>query len=308
MMHRINSKRRRGEGIIEPYDHFDFIAGTGTGGACMLGRLRMPIEKVIEEYPKLMEKIFSEKKMAGSTMYKATTLQEALKAMVQDATGEEGAAIQVNDGCKNAIFAMAKHNMNSALPVIFRSYATSSNPSPNCAIWQALYATMAYPDLFKSIDIGDSSAPQSFVGGDLGCSNPLMHVLSEVSRVYPARKVACIISLGAGHARTIQVPNLNWRYLIFGSQDVIAMREMARDSERVAEEMALRFQSADGIYFRFNVDQGMQDMKDGNWERLGEVIQHTNVYLQNNETHQKMERAVDTSRKKRGNITTRQAG
>ncbi|KAF8706024.1 Tetratricopeptide repeat, partial [Rhizoctonia solani] len=282
MMHRINSKRRRGEGIIEPYDHFDFIAGTGTGGACMLGRLRMPIEKVIEEYPKLMEKIFSEKKMAGSTMYKATTLQEALKAMVQDATGEEDAAIQVNDGCKNAIFAMAKHNLNSALPVIFRSYATPSNPSPNCAIWQALYATMAYPDLFKSIDIGDSSAPQSFVGGDLGCSNPLMHVLSEVSRVYPTRKVACI--------------------------DVIAMREMARDSERVAEEMASRFQSIDGIYFRFNVDQGMQDMKDGNWERLGEVIQHTNVYLQNNETHQKMERAVDTSRKKRGNITTRQAG
>jgi threonine dehydratase len=31
-MHRINYKRKEGEGVLEPYDHFDIIAGAGTGG------------------------------------------------------------------------------------------------------------------------------------------------------------------------------------------------------------------------------------------------------------------------------------
>jgi metal-dependent amidase/aminoacylase/carboxypeptidase family protein len=167
---------------------------------------------------------------------------------------------------------------------------------------------MAQPGLFKSIEITDSSIPQSFVSSDLGCSNPLVHVLSEANQIYPDGKVACIISLGAGHSRTIQIPDSSWRRLVFRTQDVVTMKEMARDGEQVAEDMARRFQNASGIYFRFNVDQGMQEMKDGSWERLGETMQHTNIYLQKNETNRKMENAVCASEDKRGMVTTAQAG
>ncbi|CUA74888.1 Nephrocystin-3 [Homo sapiens] [Rhizoctonia solani] len=199
------------------------------------------------------------------------------------------------------VFAMGKHNLNAALPVIFRSYPATANPGPNCAIWEALRATTAHPDLFKSIDIVESSVIQSFVGGEIGCSNPLVHVLIEVERVWPGHQVARVISIGTGHARTIQVTNTSRWY---HAQDVMVMKDMATDSERVAQEMLVRFQMTSQVYFRFNVDQGLQDMKKGSWERLGEAMQHTKAYLQKHETDQKLNEAVRSSMERRGIVST----
>ncbi|EUC58467.1 calcium-independent phospholipase A2-gamma, putative, partial [Rhizoctonia solani AG-3 Rhs1AP] len=293
----------------QPHEHFDVIAGAGTGGisACMLGRLRMPVDKAIAEYAKLVKEVFKEKKMSGPTMYKGTKLQEALNAMIRDATGDEGERMiesRESLGCRTVVFAMAKHNLNANLPVLFRSYTVTTNPGPDCTIREALYATMAHPDLFKPIDIVDSSVSQSFVGGELGCSNPLAHVLSEVKRIYPDRQVACIISIGAGHARTIQIPTASrWHR----TQDVIIMKDMARDSERVAEEMMGRFEGTGAVYVRFNVDQGLQNMKDDSWEKMGEAMQHTSAYLRKREISLKLEEAVRASMERRGVVTTAHA-
>ncbi|EUC61082.1 patatin-like phospholipase [Rhizoctonia solani AG-3 Rhs1AP] len=308
IMHRvenINTGRK-----IHPYEYFDLIAGTGTGGisACMLGRLRMPIDRAISQYAKLVKEVFKETKMIGPTMYKGTKLQGVLKAMVREATGDEGEVmneVTEHEACKTAIFAMSRHNLNAGMPVLFRSYTVTANPGPDSTIWEALYATMAHPDLFKSIEIVDSSVSQSFVGGELGCSNPIAHVLSEVKRVYPDRQVACIISIGAGHTRTIQVPSPSrWRR----TQDVIVMKDMAIDGERVAEEMVARFEGTSGVYFRFNVDQGLQNMRDGSWERLGEAMQHTKAYLRRGDTNQKLDGAVLASMQRRGIISTTNIG
>ncbi|CUA75393.1 Nephrocystin-3 [Homo sapiens] [Rhizoctonia solani] len=308
IMHRINSKRGEGAKLLQPYEHFDVIAGTGTGGisACMIGRLRMPIDNAIEEYAKMMESIFSEKKMSGPTMYKSTRLEEALKAVIQNAMGNKDERMiedRGGNGCKTQVFFSMDY---VGIPVLFRSYIVSANPGPDCPIWKALRATMAHPDFFKEIEIPDNSVPQSFIGGEIGCSNPLAHVLSEVSRIYPGHRVACIVSIGAGHTRTIQLPATSRLRLLLRTQDVIAMKGMATDSERVAEEMAERFQDTTGVYFRFNVDQGVQDMKDRSWERLGETMEHTKAYLQRNETNQRVESAVKASIEKQIVLNTTQ--
>ncbi|CAE6472413.1 unnamed protein product [Rhizoctonia solani] len=237
-------------------------------------------------------------------MYKRTKLEEALKTMIRNATRNEGEMMSEGrevKGCKTIVFAMAKHNLNAALPVMFRSYSVAINPGPDCTIWEALYATMAHPDLFKSIDVLDSAVSQSFVGGELGCSNPLAHVLSEIARIYPDRQVASIVSIGTGHTRTIQIPSLSrWHR----TQDMIVMKDMAVDAERVAEEMMLRFQGTSGVYFRFNVDQGMQNMKDGSWESLGEAMQHTRAYLQKGATNQMLEDIVCANTRGRDTVST----
>ncbi|CAE6458351.1 unnamed protein product [Rhizoctonia solani] len=231
--------------------------------------------------------------------------------MVRNATGNEEDMLvegQISRRCKTAVFAMARHNMNASTPVLFRSYDAATNQGPGCTIWQALHATMAHPELFKGIDILDASVSQSFVGGEVGCSNPLAHVLTEVRRLYPSRRIACIISIGAGHARTIQAPDPSWWQLVPRTRDLVVMKDMAIDCERVAEEMATRFRGRTGVYYRFNVDQGMQDMKDGSWERLGQVIEHTKVYLQTARTDQKLAEAVRTGVNRRGAISTSHAG
>jgi hypothetical protein len=205
---------------------------------------------------------------------------------------------------------MAKRNMNACIPVIFRSYRVDVDPSLDCTVKKALHATMAHPDLFKSIDIEDTqtSLKRSFVGGDVGCSNPIPHVLAEVKRLYPDRHVACILSIGAGHARTIQVPDPSLLQKIFRTQDVIVMKQMATDSERVAEETKIRFKAMESVYFRFNVDQGMQTMLPGSWEQLGDILENTRCYLQLTGVKKTMRQAIRSIVGRRASVRTELIG
>lgn len=151
---------------------------------------------------------------------------------------------------------------------------------------------MAHPELFKSIDIGEDSIRHSFVGGDLGCSNPIAHVLAEVRELYPDRHISCILSIGSGHTRTIHIPGSSLSRRLLRTKAMVTMRDMVIDSEREAETMAARFQSAPGVYYRFNVDQGLQEMNMGDWEKLNEVMVHTQKFVAKVDTNREIHRAA----------------
>ncbi|CAE6519771.1 unnamed protein product [Rhizoctonia solani] len=141
---------------------------------------------------------------------------------------------------------------------------------------------MAHPELFKSFDIGDPPLNQSFVDAGLGCNNPLAHVLAEVKTLYPERYVASVTSIGTGHTRTIQIPDTSFLRHLLPLAAIIAMKAIATDTERVAEEIARRFNSTEGVYFRLSVDQGMQTVGMDEWEQLNEVLDHTRAYTRYN--------------------------
>lgn len=99
----------------EPCDHFDVIAGTGTGAsvrllwdgttycfscslptysviACMLGRMRIPVKRAISFYERLVKSVFSDKKQFGSggpEAFKQSKLIEALMEIIQEVTGNK---------------------------------------------------------------------------------------------------------------------------------------------------------------------------------------------------------------------------
>ncbi|CAE6455458.1 unnamed protein product [Rhizoctonia solani] len=296
VMARLQNLEGQGTEPVNPADWFDVIAGTGTGGiiGCMLGKLGMSIEEAIESYTKLTEAAFSSKQRGGisvASTRKSTELKEFLQSIVRDATGRRDTKIMTermskSGVCNTIVFAMSKHNINASTPILFRSYLPKANRAPDCTIWEALYATMAHPDFFKSIEIAENSVNYSFIGGELGNSNPIAHLLTEVRELYPGRHVSCILSIGAGHAHTIQIPDSGRHPVSF------AMRAMATDSERVAEEMARRFQETRGVYFRFNVDQGIQDVEADDWEKLSIVGAHTRAYMNKFEVNRGMHEAV----------------
>ncbi|KAG8746892.1 hypothetical protein FRC12_014188 [Ceratobasidium sp. 428] len=283
---------------------FKMMAGTGTGGliACMLVLLGLDIDQAITAYSKLVESVFSEKKsisMSGSGTFKAGKLEEELKNMVREATGDEDALMmrtQHNeDDCKVMVFAMSEHNMNASTPCIFRSYQGPGNQMPNCPIWQVLRATMAHPELFKSFQVGEASTvPEWLVGGDVACSNPTLHVLAEFSALYPELHVASIVCIGAGHARTIQIPKSNSLHRMMPINVLMAMKDIATDCERVAQEMAARFQTTSDVYFRFSVDHGMQDARISRWQERSEVAAHTRSYLQKAEVNGQVDKATQS--------------
>ncbi|KAG8796106.1 hypothetical protein FRC12_004858 [Ceratobasidium sp. 428] len=278
------------------------IAGTGTGAliACMLVLLGLDIEQAITAYSRLMDSVFSERKMistSGSGAFKASKLEEELKKIVREATGDEDTLIMETqsdeDDCKVMVFAMSEHNMNASTPRIFRSYQGPNNQMPNCPIWQVLRATMAHPELFKSFEVGQGSTlSESLVGGDVACSNPTPLVLEEFSALYPDGHIASILCVGAGHARTIQIPKSNPLHWIMPTNVLMAMKDIATDSERVAQEMAARFRDTTNLYFRFSVDQGMQDVRMSRWQRKNEVMAHTRAYMQKLEIVRQVDEAA----------------
>jgi len=55
----------------------------------MLGRLRMDVDTAIKHYDVLAKHVFSHpKRWQGEGKFKATRLEEALKVMVKDTTGD----------------------------------------------------------------------------------------------------------------------------------------------------------------------------------------------------------------------------
>ncbi|KAG8703714.1 hypothetical protein FRC09_003995 [Ceratobasidium sp. 395] len=281
---------------------FKLMAGTGTGAliACLLVLLGLDVDQVIAAYSKLVESVFSEKKIvsaSGSGTFKAGKLEEELKRMVREATGDEDTLMMEmqhnEEDCRVMVFVMSEHNMNASTPRVFRSYQGIANQMPNCPIWQVLRATMAHPELFKSFQVGEMSGnPERLVGGDIACSNPTPYVLAEFSVLYPELQVASIVCIGAGHARTIQIPKPNPLHRLMPVNVLLAMKDIATDSERVAQDMASRFQSTSDVYFRFSVDQGMQDARMSRWQGKGEVAAHTRSYLLKAEVNGQIDRAA----------------
>lgn len=95
-------KAPRRDQIPKPCDHFDLIAGTGTGGliAIMLGRLCLDLETCKDVYIRMTRRVFeTDKTFAGipyrSTLFKASNLEDAIRACVREHTVFES---EGNDG------------------------------------------------------------------------------------------------------------------------------------------------------------------------------------------------------------------
>lgn len=126
LMHRtfveIEGRAPKRDEIPRPCDHFDLIAGTGTGGliAIMLGRLRLDLDTCKDVYVRMTRRVFeTDKTLFGmplrSTMFKASMLEEAIRQCVREHTvfADEG-----NDALANAtpMDPTSRSSMGSALP------------------------------------------------------------------------------------------------------------------------------------------------------------------------------------------------
>jgi len=67
----------------------------------MLGRLRMDVDTAIKHYDILAKYVFSHpKRWQGEGRFKATRLEEAMKAIVRDATGDSESLLLEHDEAK----------------------------------------------------------------------------------------------------------------------------------------------------------------------------------------------------------------
>src|ERR1700723_2154189 len=137
-----------------------------------------------------------------------------------------------------------------------RSYKLLREPEIRVTICEAALATSAATTFFDFVQIG----PRKFLDGALGSNNPVDEVENEASRIWKRTDiqhfVKCFISIGTGHPgnRAIEDKMIN-----FLSKTLV---DLVTATERTAAKFVSRWrdQYDEGRYFRFNVQQGLQDV------------------------------------------------
>lgn len=84
----------------------------------------------------------------------------------------------------------------------------------------------------------------------------------------------------------------------------IAVGHIITDCEKTAEAMERRFRHSPNVYFRFNVEHGMEEIKLGDWERMDEVHDVTNGYLSSEKVSKAMAQAASALRARLGVVPT----
>ena len=166
-------------------------------------------------------------------------------------------------------------------------------------VWEAARATSAAPTFFKRIEIGEPGGiKEAFIDGGVGRNNPTNCVLDEANTVFPGREIACLVSIGCGQPKTAGIgpkPSFYHRFIPMHFWPVIkALRHIATDSENTAQEVSKKFRDKRDVYFRFNVEQGMQTIEMNEYKHLDQVTAHTLAYLRREENS----RRVDTAARK----------
>ena len=170
-----------------------------------------------------------------------------------------------------------------ALPVLFRTYEVSKNPSYDCTIVESARATCATPKIFKGIDIGPSYLRSTYIGGEWRSNNPIQSVLSEANVMFPSQQISCLLSLGTGKINVLG-------FDLFSKLSQV-LKRITQDCERTHQRVAERFDSE--IYFRLNVDQGLHRMSWEDWKHLPAVEVHSKQYLMEAEISRRVDLLVE---------------
>ena len=179
-------------------------------------------------------------------------------------------------GCKltryyRVVLAITKDNVD-ALPTFFRTYETSA-ALDSCTIWEVARATSAATTFFKPIRIGRDGI--EFIDAGFGYNNPCEVLIEEGQRLFPSCDRMCILSIGTGLGDVVTIKDSRLSI-------INALKQMATSSKKVAARLNNRFGDV-GPYFRFNVDQGLQDITLSDWEKASSISAHTRNYLAENE-------------------------
>ena len=188
------------------------------------------------------------------------------------------------------------HSEKSGTNVLLRSYPSRTQPAiePGCAIWQAGRATSATKLAFKEIRIGTSTFLDEGYGmtnSDGGPTyNPAPQILDEaLLNEWPGQQVGLLLSIGTGKrpSGTQHMQSEWWEGFAGGlgsfaeaKRKLIAKIE---GCEKTHKEMLLIHLPKRGInpdnYLRLNVEVGVGEFGMNEWNRLADISNSTQSYL-----------------------------
>jgi len=162
-------------------------------------------------------------------------------------------------------------------PTLFRTWQPADY---DCTIVEAARATFAAPTFFKAIELGDGINKRRYFDVGHRCNNPTQYVLQEAASLLPSQNVSCIVSLGTGAANVIGTVARDPFQKGLPHSLIGILKQIAVDCEGTSQTIMDRFREKENLYFRLNVNQGLQDVPLAEWEKINDVQLHTESYLE----------------------------
>ncbi|KIM26690.1 hypothetical protein M408DRAFT_72343, partial [Serendipita vermifera MAFF 305830] len=216
-MHRLNWGKDPNDRLL-PYQHFDLIGGSGTGGsaclfipkesayltppsliAIMLAKLRMSTEEATEEFCTIIGKVFAPVDITPEERLKH------LRMCLEDIMKKKGLPLDMKladeaqtDSCACFVVASLQNNVSSKIRL--RSYPVRSHPILPITVIEAALASCATIPLFEPVVVGMGHKRKEYIAAGLGATNPIREVISEAHSLFGGDStVASILSVGVGH-------------------------------------------------------------------------------------------------------------
>jgi predicted acylesterase/phospholipase RssA len=310
----------RGRDKKEPWQEFDMIGGTSTGGllAIMLGRLRMSVRDCEKSYAELSEAIFAPRRnpanivgrgidfLKANGRFDESPLEKSIKEKVVGAGMDEEELLEDfrPDACKVSVYSCLsiEHERSLMLtfassfvcatqvadssPTLIRSY---ENPEVfgdliGVKIWEAARATSAASTFFDPIQIGDHR--EKFADGALRHNNPISQVYQEAKDLWPDDDFL-LLSIGTGSAPGQSI-NEGLRSLV---EQLVKIATETGETARLFYRNHLEMVSAN-MLFRFNVYHGLGTIGLDESKEIHQIASRTRTYINEPEVVRKAKRCV----------------
>jgi hypothetical protein len=169
-------------------------------------------------------------------------------------------------------------------PIRLRTYPIRSEPPRDITVVDAILATCATENEFLPVDIGRPPFPQRLSGGAIRVPSPTSELQHEIGKLYPQGLIKpLLLSLGTGHPgpfTTTSSSELEFHRRIQASGDLMERQN--------ADQLAACFH-----YFRFSVDQGLQQSHDVNVNDSTWISDQTFSYLDGTETEERLQACAE---------------
>jgi predicted acylesterase/phospholipase RssA len=167
-----------------------------------------------------------------------------------------------------------------------RSY-TSDDALNNipATISEAVRATSAATSFFEPVTIGPRE--RKFVDGGLGTNNPVEQLWNEAQNIWCHNKemelsalLKCFISIGTGNPGKKSIAEGSWKFF---SETLVSIATETEDTAKVFVQRH-RWLYETRRYFRFNVQQGLQNVRLEEYKAASLIDAATAEYMDGQET------------------------
>jgi hypothetical protein len=169
----------------------------------------------------------------------------------------------------------------------------------NFTIVQAALATSAASTFFDQVKIGD----RFFRDGATGANNPVFDVWNEAQDLWDNEEgqlhdiVGCVLSVGTGDPGMIPLEEKSWKFL---SKSLVAIAtDTESQAERFGQEHRALLKQNNLRYYRWSVQQGLQDVGLEEFKKKGQIEAATEKYMRPRERKVEVQTCAEVLRDKK---------